>query len=348
VPEFSPKCPIPVADYPRVLLAHGGGGSLMHGLIDRLFAAAFDGLGLQRRADAATLTPGAGRLAFTTDSFVVAPLFFPGGDIGSLAVHGTVNDLATAGARPIAISASYIIEEGLPMEDLWRIATSMAQAARRCGVQIVTGDTKVVERGKGDGLFLNTAGVGLIPDGAGWQNEPMAEGDAVLVSGDLGRHGMAVMAAREGLGFDSTIDSDSAPIHEPVLAMSDAGVAVRCVRDVTRGGLATVLNELAATAGVTIELDERALQVRGDVRGACELLGLDPLYVACEGRFAAVVAAGDAGLALEVCRAHPVADGAGIAGTVTAQGPAPLVLRSVAGTRRIVHLLSGEQLPRIC
>lgn len=345
---FNLECPIPIADYPRVLLAHGGGGSLMRGLIQRLFAAAFEGLGLEHGSDAAVLDVPDGRLAFTTDSFVVTPMFFPGGDIGSLAVHGTVNDLATAGARPLALSVAYIIEEGLEMEALWRVAASMAMAARACGVRIATGDTKVVERGKGDGLFINTAGIGAVPVERQWGPARVREGDALIVSGDIGRHGMAVMAAREGLGFDSVIDSDSAPVHEPILAMADAGIRVRCVRDVTRGGLASVLHEIGLDAGLTFEIDEARVPVRDDVRGACEVLGLDPLYVACEGRFAAVVDEADASKAVEICRLHEVAAGATIAGISLAKGPAPVVLRSVAGTRRVVHLLSGEQLPRIC
>lgn len=345
---FNLQCPIPIADYPRVLLAHGGGGSLMRGLIQRLFAAAFEGLGLEHGADAAILDPAEGRLAFTTDSFVVSPLFFSGGDIGSLAVHGTVNDLATAGARPIALSVAYIIEEGLEMEALWRVARSMAVAARVCDVRIATGDTKVVERGKGDGLFVNTAGIGVLPADREWGPGQIREGDALILSGDVARHGMAVMAAREGLGFDSVIDSDSAPVHEAVLAMADSGVRVRCVRDITRGGLASVLHEIGSDAGLTFEIDEARVPVRDDVRGACEVLGLDPLYVACEGRFVAVVAPEDAERALDVCQGFAVSHGATVSGSVQPKGPAPVVLRSVAGTRRVVHLLSGEQLPRIC
>lgn len=320
----------------------------MRGLIERLFAAAFEGLGLQHASDAAILEAPQGRLAFTTDSFVVSPLFFPGGDIGSLAIHGTVNDLATAGARPIALSAAYIVEEGLEIETLWRIATSMAAAARACGVRIATGDTKVVERGKGDGLFINTAGIGSVPLDRTWGPAQIGEGDALVLSGDIGRHGLAVMAAREGLGFDSVIDSDSAPVHGPILAMAEAGIGVRCVRDVTRGGLASVLHELGSAAGATFEIDEALVPVRDDVRGACEVLGLDPLYVACEGRFAAIVDARDADRAVEICREFPVGVGAVVVGRAQAKGSAPVVLRSVAGTRRIVHLLSGEQLPRIC
>ena len=341
-------CPIPIDRYPQVLLAHGGGGQLMHQLIERLFAPAFGAAGLTSRHDGALLALEPGRLAFTTDSYVVRPLFFPGGDIGTLAVNGTVNDLAMCGARPLYLSAGFILEEGLPMETLWRVVQSMQRAAREAGVTIVTGDTKVVDRGKGDGVFINTAGVGLVPADRVIAPTAVRPDDAILVSGDLGRHGMAIMAAREGLAFESAIESDCAPLARPVQALFDAGVGVRCLRDLTRGGLASALVEIAEASGLRVHIEERAVPVREDVRGACEILGFDPLCVANEGRFVAFVAPGDAARALEILRAHPVSAGAARIGSVTSDQPALVTLRSAIGSTRIVDMLSGEQLPRIC
>ncbi|MBP7827816.1 MAG: hydrogenase expression/formation protein HypE [Verrucomicrobia bacterium] len=347
-PDFNPVCPLPIQHYPQVLLAHGGGGKLMHQLLDKVFGQAFRNPLLETRHDAAQFSLPAGRVAMTTDSYVVRPLFFPGGDIGSLAVHGTVNDLAMSGARPLYLSSAFIIEEGLPMETLWRVVWAMHEAAQRCGVQIITGDTKVVDKGKGDGLFINTTGLGLIETPLVIAPQSVRPGDAVLVSGDVGRHGMAIMALREGLQFESTIESDSAPVHEVVLALLQANVTLHCLRDLTRGGLASALNEIAEVAGVRIEIEEKQIPVREDVHAACELLGLDPLHVANEGRFAVWVPEAEAARALEVMRAHPVSQNAARIGQATEAADPLVVLRSRIGANRILDMPSGEQLPRIC
>ncbi len=345
---FVLACPLPIQQYPHVLLAHGGGGRLMQQLIDA-FASTFASAELARRHDGAALRIGDLRLAFTTDAFVVQPLFFPGGDIGKLAVCGTVNDLAMCGARPLYLSASFILEEGLSMETLGRVVASMQAAAREAGVEIVTGDTKVVDRGKGDGIFISTAGIGVIEHEHPIGPEAVRPGDAVLLSGDIGRHGMAIMAVREGLAFETEIASDCAPLAAPVLKLLESGVAVHCLRDLTRGGLAAALVEIAQTAGLHIQLDETAIPVRPEVQSACELLGLDPLYVANEGRFVAFVPEAEAERALSLLQTEPVSAGARRIGQVTADGPAGLVtLRTAIGTTRVLDLLSGEQLPRIC
>ncbi len=342
------QCPIPIQHYPHVLLAHGGGGKLMHNLLEQVFLPAFRNPLLESRHDGAVLDVGAERLAFSTDSYVVRPLFFPGGDIGTLAVNGTVNDLAMCGARPLYLSAGFIIEEGLPMETLWRVALSMRAAADAAGVQIVTGDTKVVDRGKGDGLYVNTAGVGRIEHRLNISPASVKAGDVVLLSGDVGRHGMAILAVREGLAFESTIRSDCAPLVSPVLRLLEAGIAVRCLRDLTRGGLVTALVEVAESSRTAIRIDETTIPVSEEVRGACEILGLDPLYVANEGRFVALVAAGDAGRALRLLRADASHPEAALIGEVKAGEPGSVVLKSRIGALRLLDMLSGEQLPRIC
>lgn len=341
-------CPIPISQYPHVLMAHGGGGKLMHQLLENVFGKAFSNPILDARHDSAPFDVPPGRLAMTTDSYVVRPMFFPGGDIGSLAVHGTVNDLAMSGARPLYLSNAFIIEEGLPMETLWRVVCSMRDAAERCGVQIITGDTKVVDKGKGDGLFINTAGIGVIESPLAIAPQSVRPGDAVLVSGDLGRHGMAIMAVREGLQFESTIESDSAPVHEVVLALLKAGIEIHCLRDLTRGGLASALNEIAEAANVRIQIEEKLIPVREDVHAACEMLGLDPLHVANEGRFAVWVAERDAARALDVMRSHTVSQNAARIGQVTEATEPRVVLKSRIGANRILDMPSGEQLPRIC
>jgi hydrogenase expression/formation protein HypE len=342
------SCPVPIAQYPRVLLAHGGGGRLMHQLIEQLFVPAFGGAGLDARHDGAVFEIDAGRLAFTTDSYVVQPLFFPGGDIGTLAVNGTVNDLAMCGARARWLSVGFILEEGLPMETLWRVAQSMRRAADEAGVQIVTGDTKVVDRGHGDGVFINTAGVGEVVVHRPLAPASVRVGDAVVVSGDLGGHGMAIVAMREGLSFESAIESDCTPLVEPVMALIDESVEVHCLRDLTRGGLASTLVEIADVSGLAIAIEEAAIPVREDVRGACEILGFDPLYVANEGRFVAFVRAADAQRAVDRLRGDPRCADARIIGSVC-NAPAGLVtMKSRIGATRIVDMLSGEQLPRIC
>jgi hydrogenase expression/formation protein HypE len=345
---FTLSCPIPIHQYPTVVMAHGGGGRLMHQLIEKMFVTTFRGGALQARHDSASLEFAHTRLAFTTDSYVVRPLFFPGGDIGKLAVYGTVNDLAMSGARPLYLSLSMILEEGLPMETLWQVVVSIQQAAQAAGVQIVTGDTKVVDRGKGDGVFLNTSGVGIIEHELVIAPQSVKAGDAVVLSGDIGRHGIAVMAVREGLQFESQIESDCAPLAEPVLALIAEGIEVHCLRDLTRGGLASAVVEIAEAAGVGIQLEEARIPVREDVRGACEILGFDPLYVANEGRFVAFVPAAQAEKTVEVLRRFAVSVNADIIGEVTATPEGTVVLRSVIGTSRVVDMLSGEQLPRIC
>ena len=347
-PDFSVSCPLPITDYPQVLLAHGGGGKLMHQLIGKLFVPAFRNPLLEAQCDATVFHLGGQRLAFTTDSYVVRPLFFPGGDLGSLSVHGTVNDLAMAGARPLYLSAAFIIEEGLPMETLWRIVSSMQQAAQKAGVQIITGDTKVVDKGKGDGLFINTAGVGILEHSLEIAPRKVQPGDAILVSGDLGRHGMAIMAVREGLAFESAIESDSAPLAEPVLKLLREGVEIHCLRDITRGGLTSVLNEIAEAASLTLQVEEKLIPVREDVRAACEILGLDPLQVACEGRFAAFVPERETERALEILRAQPESGGACRIGRVSDQHTPKVLLKSTIGAQRILDMPTGEQLPRIC
>lgn len=341
--DFALSCPIPISQYPTVTLAHGGGGRLMHNLISKMFVTAFSNPLLEVQHDGAVFRTGEGRLAFTTDSYVVRPLFFPGGDIGTLAINGTVNDLAMCGAQPLYLSAGFILEEGLPMETLWQVVTSMQQAAQAAGVQIVTGDTKVVDRGKGDGIFINTAGVGVIAHDLMIAPSSVQVSDAVLLNGDVGRHGMAIMAAREGLAFESAIESDCAPLAESVQRMIRAGVEVHCLRDCTRGGLASSLVEIASASGLHVHIDESAVPVREDVRGACEILGLDPLYVANEGRYVAFVAERHAEAALK----H-MGEGARIIGRVTDQTPGMVTLRSVIGANRILDMFSGEQLPRIC
>jgi hydrogenase expression/formation protein HypE len=345
---FNLTCPVPIGRYPTVLLAHGGGGRLMQQLIEQVFAPAFSNPALDARHDAAIVQAGPIRLALTTDSYVVKPLFFPGGDIGSLAINGTVNDLAMAGARPLALSAGFILEEGLPIEVLTRIVKSMRQAAAQVGVHVVTGDTKVVDRGKGDGVFINTAGIGIVEHPLTIGPAAVRPGDAIILSGDIGRHGIAIMASREGLEFESTIESDCAPLVAPVLDLIAAGIDVHCLRDLTRGGLASALNEIASARGCSIAIDERAVAVREDVQGACELLGFDPLYVANEGRFVAFVPREQAARAVDVLRRHDVSSGAIVIGAV-GEDPSKLVtMKTRIGTSRVVDMLSGEQLPRIC
>lgn len=347
--------PIPLQQYPTVLMAHGGGGKLMHQLIETMFVSTFTNSILNVRQDAATMMLKGQNLAFTTDSYVVRPLFFSGGDIGSLAVNGTVNDLAMVGARPLYLSTAFILEEGLPMETLWRVVQSMQQAAQVAKVQIVTGDTKVVDRGQGDGIFINTAGIGIIEHTQTIAPQSVQPGDVVILNGDIGRHGIAIMAVREGLEFETTIESDSVPLADGVLQLLAAGIEIHCLRDLTRGGLASALNEIAKVAGVEIAIAETQIPVREDVQGACEILGFDPLYVANEGRFVAFVPEKDAAQALAVLRsqhnenenADPIVNPC-IIGHVTGKSSGIVTMSSKIGSQRIVDMLSGEQLPRIC
>jgi len=378
VKTFNLSCPVPRVADDRIVLAHGGGGRLTHQLIEKIFMPAFANDALEQRHDGAVVPVNGARLAFTTDSFVVRPLIFPGGNIGDLAVYGTVNDLAMCGARPLYLSAGFILEEGLEMVTLRTVVTSMQKAAANAGVKLVTGDTKVVDKGKGDGIFINTSGIGVIENRTRLVNdlerarlqprrqEPAATGasapegrpaigpasvqpgDAVIVSGDLGRHGIAILSVREGLEFESPILSDCANVWPAVEALLNAGVEIHCLRDLTRGGLATTLNEIANDRNVCIKLEEALILVNEIVQGACEVLGLDPLYVANEGRFAVFVPAAQAEAAISVLRKTEVSQGAVRIGRVEESPGRTVVLQSRIGGNRVVDMLSGEQLPRIC
>jgi len=345
------SCPVPVSQYDRVLLGHGSGGRLSADLVQRLFLPAFRNDILARLEDQAVcdLAPHAsGRIAFTTDSFVVKPIFFPGGDIGSLAINGTVNDLAMGGATPLFLSAAFILEEGLPMEDLRRIAASMRAAGDAAGVTLVAGDTKVVDRGKGDQVFITTAGVGVVPDGVSLSVSACRPGDRVVVSGTIGDHGIAIMSVREGLEFETVLESDTAPLSGLTRVMLEACPDIRCMRDPTRGGVSSTAHEIAAASGVGVMLDEAAIPMRDEVRGACEILGLDPLYVANEGKLIAVVPAASADRLVQVMQAHPLGSSSAIVGEIVETHPGMVVMRSRVGGTRVVTMLAGEQLPRIC
>jgi hydrogenase expression/formation protein HypE len=343
-----PVCPIPISDYPTVLMAHGGGGKLTHQLIQKMFASLFDNEHLSALHDGAILALDGQRLAFSTDSYVVRPLFFPGGTIGELAVNGTVNDLAMCGARPLYLSCALIIEEGLPMEELWKVVVSMRDAATQAGVQLVTGDTKVVDKGKGDRLFINTSGIGIIPEGITIAPGRATPGDAIIVNGAIAEHGIAVMSVRDGLEFETPIESDTAALNGLTQKILEAGNDIHVLRDPTRGGVASVLNEIAESSNTGILIEERSLPVREPVRGACELLGLDPLYVANEGKLLAFVAPAATERVLEAMREHPLGRESVLIGHVTAEHPGVVVMKSSIGGTRVVDMLSGEQLPRIC
>jgi hydrogenase expression/formation protein HypE len=332
----------------RITLAHGAGGKATRTLIEAVFAEAFGNPLLDRMDDAAVFPVEAGRMALTTDSFVVTPLFFPGGDIGDLAVNGTVNDLAVSGARPLHLTAGFILEEGFPVADLTRVCASMARAAEDVGVAIVTGDTKVVERGKCDGCYVNTAGVGVVETARELGVATARPGDAVIVSGPIGEHGITIMLARGELDIESDIESDTAPVHEMVAALLAAVPGVRGMRDATRGGVATILNEIATEAHVSVRIDEAAVPVRDEVRGASELLGIDPLYVACEGRIVVVVDGDQAEDAIAAMRGHPLGRGAAVIGRVGEDDPGMVLVNTTFGGTRIVDLLVGDPLPRIC
>lgn len=346
--EVAAACPLPNSTYPEIVLAHGGGGALTNRLIADIFLPAFANPILAEGHDGAVFDIGGSRVAFTTDSYVVSPCFFPGGDIGSLAINGTVNDLLMCAARPLYLSVALVLEEGFPVSELERVVASMRRATEHAGVQLVTGDTKVVERGHGDGIFVNTSGVGIIEYDRRVSPDAVMPGDAVILSGDIGRHGMAVMSAREGLAFDDPIESDTAALGGPVHALLDNGIEVHCLRDPTRGGLATVLAEIAAAVGLDIDIDETAVPVSAAVRGACEVLGLDPLYVANEGRFVAFVRAEDRERALQLLRADPSCRDACAIGSVSDRGPGMVTAKTRIGGQRVLDLLTGEQLPRIC
>lgn len=344
-PELT--CPLP-GQYQNIVMAHGGGGRLMQQLIENLIMPTFDNPWLKQRQDSAVLELGQSRLAFTTDSYVIKPLFFPGGDIGKLAVCGTLNDLAVSGARPLLLSCSLIMEEGFPIANLQKVIQSMQQTADAAGVSIVTGDCKVVEKSKGDGLYINTSGIGQIEHSQTIAPVSVKIGDAVIINGDLGRHSIAIMAEREGLDFESRIASDCADLSGLILSLLNAGLEIHCMRDLTRGGLTSALVEIATAAELSITIEESAVIVSGSVQGACEILGLDPLYLANEGRFALILPESQTESAIRLMHAHPLGRGACIVGNVGAAGTVPLTMQTKFGTSRILDLLSGEQLPRIC
>ena len=341
-------CPLPLRDSPNIVMGHGGGGAMTAELIEHLFLPAFGPAADAGMGDAAVISVGEERLAFSTDSFVVKPRIFPGGTIGDLAVNGTVNDLAMAGAQPMVLSTAFILEEGTPLDDIARIAQAVGTAALAAGVKLVTGDTKVVDSGHGDGVYINTTGIGLVDKRVDIRPQRATVGDVVIVSGDIGVHGVAVMSCREGLEFATTIASDTAPLHGLVAAMIDTGADVHVLRDPTRGGVAATLNEIAKTARVGIALDERAFPIPAEVRDACGLLGLDPLYVANEGKLLAFVPKSDADAVLAAMRAHPLGARATVIGGCVDEHPGMVVARTALGGTRVVDLPIGEQLPRIC
>jgi len=329
-------------------MTHGSGGRASARLIDEIFMRHFDNEWLKQHNDQAAFNVPAGRMVISTDAHVISPLFFPGGDIGSLSVHGTINDVCMSGAVPLYLSAAFILEEGLPLADLERIAASMGEASRKAGVPIVTGDTKVVEKGKGDGVFITTTGVGVVPEGVNISGNLAKTGDAILISGSIGDHGMAVLSSREGLSFTTTLQSDSAALHSLIAAMLEVSPSIHCLRDPTRGGLATTLNELALQSSVGMQIEEQALPVKAEVRGACELLGLDPLYVANEGKLVCICDASDAPTLLAAMQAHPLGHDAAMIGRVVEDAQHLVQMNTAFGGNRIVDWLAGEQLPRIC
>jgi len=341
-------CPAPILDHKAIVLGHGSGGKLTHQLIQKMILPLFSNPILDAQHDGAVLSLGGARVAFSTDSYVVHQVFFPGGDIGDLAVNGTVNDLSMCGARPQYLSASLIIEEGLPMDDLWRILCSMRNAADKAGVALVTGDTKVTDRGKGDKIFINTSGIGVIPEGVIIDPALAKPGDVIIVSGTIASHGMAIMSVREGLEFETPIESDTAALNGLVQTILDASNSVHVLRDPTRGGVASALNEIAAQSGVGILIRESSIPIRSDVQGACEILGLDPLYVANEGRLLVFVSRADADKVLFAMRDHPHGTESAIIGEVIPDSSGMVVMTTRIGGNRVVDMLSGEQLPRIC
>ncbi len=342
-------CPLPLQNYPTIVMGHGAGGKMMNDLIRHLFAAEFQNALLGQLADSARLPAlGGSQLAFTTDSFVVSPLFFPGGDIGELAVNGTVNDLVMSGARPLYLSAGFILEEGLAMETLGRLSVSMARACKAAGVEIATGDTKVVNKGHGDGIYINTSGIGVIPEGVNIAPGNAEPGDVLIVSGTMGDHGIAIMSVREGLKFETEITSDTAPLNGLVEAMLSVTRDIHCLRDATRGGLAAVLNELAQASKVGMEFEETKVPVRREVTAACEMLGLDPLFIANEGKLVALVPEKHADAVLAAMRKHSYGKDAAVIGRVVAEHEGLVLAKTSIGGSRVVDLPAGELLPRIC
>ncbi|MBK9712579.1 MAG: hydrogenase expression/formation protein HypE [Kouleothrix sp.] len=342
------SCPLPLRDHPNIVMGHGGGGKLSAELVEHLFLPAFRNATNAQLGDSAVVEVGGARLAYSTDSFVVRPLFFPGGNIGELAVNGTVNDIAMSGAQPLFLSAGFILEEGMPLAQLGAIAESMGAAARRAGVALVTGDTKVVDRGHGDGVYINTSGFGVIPEGVRIGPDLARPGDAVIVSGEIGAHGIAILSVREGLEFGAPVESDTAALNGLVAAMLEETHDIHALRDPTRGGMASTLNEIARASRVGIAIEERTVPVPDAVRAACELLGLDPLYVANEGKLVAIAPAAVAERLLARMRAHQLGRRAAIVGRVTAEHPGVVVARTGIGGMRVVDMMVGEQLPRIC
>jgi hydrogenase expression/formation protein HypE len=344
-------CPLPLRDYPTVVMGHGGGGKLSADLIKHLFLPVFENPVLAQMGDAAVVAPAGDRnlrLAVSTDSFTVTPLFFPGGDIGKLAVHGTLNDVAMVGARPLFLSAGFILEEGFPLESLARVAASMAEACEAAAVSVIAGDTKVVDKGHGDGVYINTTGIGLVPPGVEIRADRAQPGDVVLVSGDIGDHGIAILSVREGLEFETVVASDTAALDGLVAEMLEETVDLHCLRDPTRGGLAAALNEIAGASNVGIELDETAVPVKSAVRAACEMLGLDPFYIANEGKLIAILPVQEAEAVLARMRAHPLGTKAAVIGNIVESHAGMVVAQTGIGGRRVVDRLVGEQLPRIC
>ncbi|MFH2003773.1 MAG: hydrogenase expression/formation protein HypE [Bacteroidota bacterium] len=342
------SCPIPITEYDKVLLAHGGGGTLMHQLIQKMFISQFDNELLNVQHDGAIFELNGVKYAFSTDSYVVQPIFFPGGDIGELAVYGTVNDLSMCGAKPLFISVGLIIEEGFPMEDLWRIVQSMKLAAEKAKVKIVTGDTKVVDRGKGDKIFINTSGIGIVGEGINISPKHCMVGDVLIINGRIADHGVAIMSAREGLEFESDIKSDTAPLNDLVEKILSASKNIHVMRDPTRGGLASTLNEIANDSNLGIKIDETKIPISEAVKYACEILGLDPLYVANEGKLVAFVSKEDAEKVLKVMKSHPLGKDSAIIGKVIDEPRKRVIMKTTIGSTRIVDMISGEQLPRIC
>ncbi|PHV63212.1 hydrogenase expression/formation protein HypE [Cyanobacterium aponinum] len=343
--NFSLNCPLPITKYPHILMAHGGGGKLMKQLIDNMLLPVFSN-GNFVEHDSAILNLTSNKIAFTTDSYVVNPLFFPGGNIGSMAVYGTVNDLAMAGAKPLYLSLSFILEEGLSFATFWEVIKSIKQASEISQVKIVTGDTKVVEKGKGDGIFINTSGVGIIEHNLTINPQQIQEEDVIILSGDIGRHGIAIMALREELEFETTIESDCAPLNHLVLQLINSGINIHCLRDITRGGLASILNEIAIDSDSEMIIQEKFIPVQEEVKGACEILGFDPLYIANEGRFIAFIPKNEAEKALSIFKQkNPLAT---IIGKVEKKEKGRVILENKLGSKRIIEMLTGEQLPRIC
>lgn len=346
--DFNLSCPIPKSEYDKVLLAHGGGGTLSHQLLQKIFFSQFKNDLLDVHHDGAMFEIDGNRFAFTTDSYVVSPIFFPGGNIGELAVNGTVNDLAVCGAKPLFISAGFIIEEGFEIEELWQVVLSMKAAADKAGVKIITGDTKVVDKGKGDKIFINTSGIGVIEKGINIAPNNCKPGDVILLNGRIADHGIAIMSAREGLEFETEVVSDTAPLNGLVKLILNSTKNIHVMRDPTRGGIASALNEIAASANVGIEIYEDKIPISEEVKGACEILGLDPLYIANEGKILIFVPESESEKVLDVMRTHEYGQESNIIGKVTSENPKIVLMKTLIGSKRVVDMITGEQLPRIC